>query len=101
MTNAEGHPAYCGGTYVGVGFVGGDFNRWRARCINHGNRLVEGPRGGPFEYVEEEEEVLSDLDQEALIQAALYLTTHPGFVGPCEDDHCIEVRSKAREPIGR
>lgn len=48
------HPAYCGGTYDGVGFVAGtSFRRWRARCINHGNRLVEGPPGGPYEYIDD------------------------------------------------
>lgn len=31
-----------------------------------------------------------------LVRAAWSLTTHPGFVSPCADDHCIEVRNKAR-----
>ena len=53
----EEHPQGCGGTYEGVGFVAGPLPQaWRARCLNHGRRLVESTNGshGPFRYVAEE-----------------------------------------------
>jgi hypothetical protein len=32
-----------------------------------------------------------------LVRIAWWLTTHPGFYSPCDDDHCMDVRKKARE----
>jgi hypothetical protein len=31
-----------------------------------------------------------------LVRIAWWLTTHDGDYTPCDDDHCIEVRNKAR-----
>jgi hypothetical protein len=39
---------------------------------------------------------LRDLLRRPLIRIAWWLTTHDGYYTPCDDDHCIEVRNKAR-----
>ena len=49
------HPSSCGGTYEGIGFMDPEQQRHRARCVNHGRRLVETRvRHGRYYYVEEE-----------------------------------------------
>ena len=49
------HPANCGGQYNGIGFMDPEQQRHRARCANHGLRLVETRvRHGPYYYVAEE-----------------------------------------------
>ncbi len=44
------HPASCGGTFEGIGTVDG---KWRGRCINHDNRIVERGVDGRYRYVTE------------------------------------------------
>ena len=54
MTDTTEHPATCGGTYNGIGFIDPEQQRHRARCTNHGLRLVETRvRHGPYYYVAE------------------------------------------------
>lgn len=31
-----------------------------------------------------------------VVRVAWWLTTHPGMYSPCADDHCLDVRAKAR-----
>ena len=46
------HPVNCGGQYNGIGFMDAAQQRHRARCVNHGGRLVETEtRHGPYKYV--------------------------------------------------
>lgn len=53
LTAHLGHPSYCGGQYNGLGFVDAAQQRHRARCVNHGMRLVETTvLHGPYEYVD-------------------------------------------------
>jgi hypothetical protein len=32
-----------------------------------------------------------------LVKVSWWLTTHDGFYSPCDDDHCCDVREKARK----